>query len=87
MPLYCGTGYRQTYVFAPPYLTLNVIFGLTFNYMFVLLCAIFVVVVVIYLFCFLFWLCGYTVKTTIICYRWILCTVQIDTKTSMIFHI
>ena len=29
---------------------------------------------VIYLFCFLFWLFGYTVNTTIICYWWILCT-------------
>jgi len=52
MPLSCGTGYKQTYVFVPPYLTLNVIFGLTFNCRFVLLCAIFVVAVVIFFFCF-----------------------------------
>ena len=58
MPLYCGTGYQQNYVFASPYPTLNVIFELTFNCMFVLFCAIFVVVVVVvvlficFVFCF-----------------------------------
>jgi len=38
------------HIFAPPYLTLNIIFGLTFNCMFVLLCAVVVVVLFICLF-------------------------------------
>ena len=73
------TDYQQTYTFVPPYLTLKVIFWLTFNCGFVLLCAIFVAAVVLFVcFIFLFWLCGYTVNTSIICHWWILrtCSVQ-----------